>query len=241
MKQLKCQFKCVINSFKMKNFFLFLLFIISGALGYAQTDSAELIASDTIGQSYVLRRGDIVDILVMEHPEFSVANVAVLPDGSVQFPGLGSIPAAGKTIKEFTKIMNVNVEKYVVNPIVSIYIRSLPTQVVNVVGYVTRPGQIPIFELLDIITVLSKAGGIKNIKECKYITIIRADQSFEIIKVKDLFNLKYRPRDIPLLNIGDTVYVVEPKEFNWSKLSFFTSLGYIIITVINLLMTKGVI
>ena len=106
---------------------------------------------------------------------------------------------------------------------------------VNVVGFVNRPGQVPIFEPTDLITLLSRAGGITNIKRCKYITIVRLDQSFEVIKVKDLFNLKSKPEIIPKLNVGDTIYVVEPKEFNWAKLTFFTSLGYIIISLITLL------
>jgi len=218
---------------------LLVLFILCGAATYGQTDS--LLKIDTLGQSYMLRRGDVIDILVMEHPEFSVPNTVVLPDGTVQFPGLGSIPAAGLTIKEFTAIMNKNVEKYVVNPIVSIFMKSLPTQMVNVVGYVTHPGQVPIFEPVDLITLLSRAGGIVNIKKCKYITIVRLDQSFQVIKAKDLFNMKSTPQMIPKLNVGDTVYVVEPKDFNWSRLTFFTSLGYIVLSIISLLISKGII
>jgi len=220
------------NNWLRKLLLLGLVTIFSAVI-YGQTDSLHKV--DTTKQSYTLKRGDIIDILVMEHPEFSVPNSVVLPDGAVQFPGLGSIPAAGLTMKEFTAIMNKNMERYVVNPIVSIFIKSLPTQMVNVVGFVNRPGQVPIFEPTDLITLLSRAGGITNIKRCKYITIVRLDQSFEVIKVKDLFNLKSKPEIIPKLNVGDTIYVVEPKEFNWAKLTFFTSLGYIIISLITLL------
>jgi polysaccharide biosynthesis/export protein len=221
-----------------KSFLIGLLVSLS-TMTYGETES--LYKVDSVEQSYVLRRGDVIDILVMEHPEFSVPSTVVLPDGTVQFPGLGSIPAAGLSIKDFTRVMNINVEKYVVNPIVSIFIRSLPTQMVNVVGYVTRPGQVAIFEPVDLITLLSRAGGITNIKKCKYITIVRANQSFQVIKVKDLFNMRSTPQIVPKLNVGDTVYVVEPKEFNWSKLTFFTSLGYITLSVITLLINKGVI
>ena len=241
MNQSKYKVKYAIKSHCVKNIIILFLLIFFGTNAFTQIDSVRINSTNVFNQSYILRRGDVIDILVMEHPEFSVGNVAVLPDGCIQFPGVGSIPAAGSSIKDFNALMNKNVDKYVVNPIVSIFVRSLPTQIVNVVGYVNRPGQIPIFEPLDIITVLSKAGGIKNIKECRYITIIRADQSFEILKVKDLFSLVNNNKHIPLLNIGDTVYVVEPKDFNWSKLSFFTSVGYILISVINILVTRGVI
>lgn len=199
------------------------LMLLGTTLMYGQADS-----------TYIIKRGDVLEINVMEHPEFSLSGIIVMPDGFVQFPGLGSIPAAGMSVKEFTKLMHTNVEKYVVNPLLTVFVRLMPTQVINVVGFVTKPGQIPIFEPIDLITALSKAGGIRNIKKCKWITIIRADQSFEKISTKKLFS-KNSNVIIPKLNVGDTVYVIEPNEFNWSKLSFFTTLTYVALQVLSFL------
>lgn len=208
----------------IKKIALFLFFILLGSnLMYGQADS-----------TYILKRGDVLEINVMEHPEFSITGIIVMPDGYVQFPGLGSIPAAGMSVREFTKLMRSNIEKYVVNPLLTVFVRLMPSQVINVVGFVTRPGQIPIFEPIDLVTALSKAGGIKNVKKCKWITIIRADQSFEKISTKKLFS-KNSNVIIPKLNVGDTVYVIEPNEFNWSKLSFFTTLTYVALQVLSFL------
>ena len=185
--------------------------------------------------SYVLKRGDVLSINVMGHPEFSMDKILVMPDGFVQFPGLGSVQASSLNIKDFTKLVNDSVGKYVVNPVVTVFVNQLPSQVVNVVGYVNRPGQIIIFQPIGIIEALSKAGGITNLKLCKTITIIRADQTFEVVKVKDLFsnsNIKLKTK---MLNIGDTLYVVEPNQVNWSQLSFFTTLGWILVSLLNLL------
>ena len=200
---------------------IFLLFILfSSNLMYGQADS-----------TYIIKRGDVLEINVMEHPEFSITGIIVMPDGYVQFPGLGSIPAAGMSVKEFTKLMHSNVEKYVVNPLLTVFVRLMPSQVVNVVGFVTRPGQIQIYEPIDLVTALSKAGGVKNVKKCRWITIIRADQSFEKISAKKLFS-KNANVQVPKLNVGDTVYVIEPNEFNWSKLSFFTTLTYVALQIL---------
>ena len=186
-------------------------------------------------QSYVLKRGDVLTITVMGHPEFSMDKILVMPDGFVQFPGLGSIQASGLSIKEFTKLVNDNIGKYVVNPVVTVFVSQLPSQIVNVVGYVNRPGQIMIFEPINIIEALSKAGGIINVKQCRTITLIRANQTFEVIKVKDLFSNASNDSKTKILNIGDTLYVVEPNQVNWSQLSFFTTLGWIIVSVLSLL------
>jgi hypothetical protein len=73
------------------------------------------------------------------------------------------------------------------------------------------------------------------VKQCKTITIIRANQTFEVIKVKDLFSNASNDSKTKILNIGDTLYVVEPNQVNWSQLSFFTTLGWIVVSVLSLL------
>lgn len=185
--------------------------------------------------SYTLQRGDVLEITVMQNPEFSVSGIIVLPDGNIQYPGLGSIQAAGLTIDEFSSLITTITRKYVVDPIVTVFIRSLPNQTMNIVGYVARPGQIVLFEPVDLITALSKAGGITNVIKCKYITIIRKNQKQERIRVKDVFPGNAKSKSIPLLYVGDTVYVHEPDDFNWSRLSFFVQLAHITVYLIYML------
>lgn len=185
-------------------------------------------------ESYILRKGDLLSIAVMGHPEFSLERVLIMPDGVIQFPGLGSIQASGMTIKDFTSLVSQSVGKFVLNPIVTVHVSLLPNQVVNVVGYVNSPGQITIFEPVSVIEAISKARGIKNLKKAKKLIIIRANQSYEEYRVKDLFDNSKSEISTLKLDVGDTLYLLEPKEVNWSQLSFFTTLGYIVINLILL-------
>ncbi len=196
-----------------------------------------LLAPGAKGQSgcYVINRGDVLDIVVMEHPEFSLSGITVLPDGYIQYPGIGSIKAAGMSSEELTASVQKNVEKYVVNPVVSIYIRKIQNQMLNVLGYVNKPGQFQIFEGVDLLSALSMAGGIKNIKKGKQIVIVRADQSMVEIQLKDYMNPKHRVKELPVLYAGDTVYVKEPVEINWSKFSFFSTMLMAIATILNIM------
>jgi len=214
---------------RLKIKFSLLLLLLTGFFPFATN---AINAQDT---DYIIKKGDVLSIAVMGHPEFSLERVIVLPDGFVQFPGLGSVQASGMTVKSFTKLVSDNVGKFVLNPIVTVFISNLPSQIVNVIGYVNRPGQIPIFEKISVMDAISRAGGIKFIKKAKKIIVIRADQSYEEIAVTDIFNKDPKKRIVKLLDIGDTVYVVEPKEINWSQLSFFTTLGYVIVSLINIL------
>ena len=72
-----------------------------------------------------IRKGDGLSINVMGHPEFSLENVIVMPDGYVQFPGLGSIQAAGMSINDFAARVTEQIGKYVLNPVVTVFVSAL--------------------------------------------------------------------------------------------------------------------
>ena len=73
--------------------------------------------TSVLGQtkSYLIERGDVLDVMVMEHPEFSLTGIIVLPDGTMQYPGIGSIQAAGMSSEALTASVEKSVGKYVVN------------------------------------------------------------------------------------------------------------------------------
>lgn len=65
--------------------------IILGAL------LATILATGAFAQSYKIRSGDSLQIEVIEDPSLNRA-VLVLPDGSINFPLVGTIPAAGRSV-----------------------------------------------------------------------------------------------------------------------------------------------
>lgn len=206
---------------KMKKILLlFISFLLVAVAAQAQNDS------------YIIQRGDVLDVTVMEHPEFSLGNIIVLPDGYVQYPALGSVQVAGMSSLQLTDSLTHALEKYVVNPMVTIYIRKIQNQQLNIYGYVNKPGQYQIFEKIDLFSAIGLAGGLKSFKKVKTALIIRADRTVQEINMQDYFvsadTLKV---EVPVLNAGDTVYIKEPKEVNWAKLSFFTTLASLLVTL----------
>jgi polysaccharide biosynthesis/export protein len=185
--------------------------------------------------SYVITRGDILDVAVMQHPEFSIGGLIVLPDGYIQYPGLGSIKVAGMTVQNFTDSITVAMQRFVVNPIVTVFVKRIQAQHLNVFGFVNRPGQFQLFEDVDLFAAIGLAGGLKSFKKVKKIIIIRESREVEEYKIKDFFRTDDIDIDVPIVRAGDTVYIVEPREFNWSRLSFITTLTYTIILIVNIL------
>lgn len=188
-------------------------------------------------KNYTINRGDILDVVVMQHPEFSISGITVLPDGTIQYPGLGSIVAAGMSSTLLRDTMEIALNRFIVDPVVTIFVRRIQSEKINIFGYVNNPGQFQIFEGVDLFSALSLAGGIKNIKKAKKITIIRIDNSVVEIRVKDFFGDNHLDiRQLPYIQVGETIYVSEPREVNWSRLSFFTTAVLAIANVINILL-----
>ncbi len=184
--------------------------------------------------NYIIEKGDKIDIMVMEHPEFSISEIIVLPDGFIQYPGLGSIKAAGMSSQVLTDSLQKSLEKYVVNPMVSIFIRKIQNQMLNVFGHVNKPGQYQLYDKVSIFTAISMAGGFKSLKNVKSILIIRANKTTEEIKIKDYLSVAICDKEVPMVNAGDILYVKEPKETNWSKVSFFFTLIFGLTTLAKL-------
>jgi len=192
------------------------------------------IKAQNITDSYEINKGDVIDVMVMEHPEFSLTGTVVLPDGFIQYPALGSIRAAGMTSQMLTDTLQKALELYVVNPMVTIFIRKLENQMLNVFGYVNRPGQYQIYEGIDLLSPISKAGGIKRMRRARLVYIIRANMTTEEVRIKDYIGVDSNRADIPVVYAGDTVFVKEPAEWNWAVISALASTLTLIVAILNL-------
>ncbi|MDO9253917.1 MAG: polysaccharide biosynthesis/export family protein [Bacteroidales bacterium] len=185
------------------------------------------------GDSYIIQRGDVLDVTVMEHPEFSLGSIIVLPDGFVQYPALGSVKVAGMSSAQLTDSLTKALEKFVVNPMVSIFIRKIQNQQMNIFGYVNKPGQYQLYEKVDLFSAIGLAGGLKSFKKAKSVTIVRVNRKVEEFDLRLLFSADSSDSiKIPMVYAGDTVYIREPKETNWAKLSFFTTLASVLVSVL---------
>jgi polysaccharide export outer membrane protein len=203
----------------IKHIFILLIIIAAGNRIYAQKDA------------YIIQRGDVLDVTVMEHPEFSLSGIIVLPDGYVQYPALGSLKAAGITSEQMRDSLQNSLEKYIVNPMVTIFIRKIQNQQLNIYGYVNKPGQYQLYDSLDLFSAIGVAGGLKSFKKITNATIIRANRTVEVINIRSLFKSDPKNQRVPMVYAGDTLFVKEPNQVNWAMLSFITSFMSLAITL----------
>ena len=218
----------------MKNIFIILITII--------ITSSPLFAQDSNQNDqefYQIQRGDVIDIYVMDHGEFTASGVTVLPDGFIQYPLLGSIRVVELTPSQLKAIIKDRLLTYIPVPEVTIFVRRLYKQNINILGYVNSPGKYQIFEPTDILTSLALAGGIRELKKVDKVKIIKFDGRVFNLKLSSIWELKKRNisgtdnRKI-LIYPGDTILVPEPRIFNWAMLTTIVASINIIIQIINL-------
>ena len=130
--------------------------------------SAGLISADLPQDGFIreYRIGpkDLLEIKVQEVPELSSLGVRVSEDGSITLPLAGNIGLAGMTKDDVEKLIaRVLIERNLVkNPQVSVFIKEYQSQVVSLIGAVTKPGIYQLVGRVTLLDIISQAGGFKE-------------------------------------------------------------------------------
>lgn len=113
----------------------------------------------TAQEEYRLGPEDVIEITVWGHQDL-LRQVAIALDGTITFPLIGEIRAAGKSIQGLEKALAQKLaDGYLVNPQVSINVKEYKSQKVFVMGEVRTPGTYPVTKKNDLMFTLSLAGG----------------------------------------------------------------------------------
>ncbi|MBI1977137.1 MAG: polysaccharide export protein [Candidatus Omnitrophica bacterium] len=92
------------------------------------------------GSDYTLGIDDVITVIVRNQPDFS-GRFVIDPDGNVQYPFVGDIPAEGKTKQELKAELIKRLKKFVRYPEVAVMISEYRSKAVYVFGFVNSPGK----------------------------------------------------------------------------------------------------
>jgi polysaccharide biosynthesis/export protein len=194
-------------------------------LGTFVSVSAQDTRNERKDAEYLLKKGDKISVVVMEHPEFS-REIQIMPDGTIEYPLLGNIYVIGLMPAELAQLIKDNIGPFVAKPVVTVYVTEIHGQSINIIGYVNKPGTFQIFEPIDLLSALSMAGGIKNGDKIKILTLIRKNGEAFRIPMSDLLAGHLETENGITLNMdaGDTLIAVAPRSINWGIISSLISL-----------------
>ena len=124
-------------------------------------------------QPYRFQVGDVVDIKVMMSPELGDQAI-VRPDGMISTTVASDVPAYGHTPAELQDELTEIYSKRLVQPRVSVIVRSFAPERIYVTGEVNAPGEfVTVGPNLTLLQAIARAGGVKNSAGTDNIIIIR--------------------------------------------------------------------
>ena len=97
-------------------------------------------SANNVQRDYRLGPLDVVSIVVFQEPELSFQNLQIDASGNLLFPLVGSVRAQGKTATELSAEVADRLNRFLVDPQVTVAVASSVSQRVTVEGAVTQPG-----------------------------------------------------------------------------------------------------
>lgn len=196
----------------IKSFFVLVVALVAATGAFAQG-------------SYKIKSGDALKVEVLEDPNLN-RTVLVLPDGSINFPLVGSVQASGRSTDTLSSALSSALaSNFNASPTVFIAVESLSqatggtrtrrTMDVFVMGEVGAPGKIAAKPGTTILQVLAEAGGLTNFAARKRIELRRADRKTGVM-TRYLYNYEGSGNSIKgstALKPGDVVVVPSRRLF----------------------------
>ena len=169
---------------------------------------------EAAAEDYTIKPGAQLQIYVMGHGDLSSpadnsdSSYVVRPDGTLDFPLIGTINTSGKTVQEFKQELAEKLSEYIVEPKISVNVTKWGSTRVFVLGEIRKQGAHNLSRGTRVIDALSAAGGFKSRTAKKRIFLIRKGQEKDIQELN--FNDYLRKGDVSqnvVLNEGDCLYL----------------------------------
>lgn len=184
-------------------------------------------AAASAQSGYQVRSGDILSVEVVQDPSLN-REVLVLPNGTINFPFAGAVPATGRSPSQLQgTIANAIAENFQGTPDVFVTVRQVgepvftgaaapATMDVYFLGEVASPGLAQVPHGATLLQALALSGGFTNFAADRRIQLRRTDRSGQT----SLVTLDYRAlsdggvlTNDPVLADGDVILVPERRLF----------------------------
>lgn len=142
-------------------------------------------------------------------------DAVVSPDGTVQLPLIGSVPAIGLTLKEVAREVNARYRTRVRGVEVTPVLTLRAPRFLYVLGEVAQPGQFALTGPTTAMQAIALAGGFNNGGNLRQIIVFRRDQNYKLTATKlDLSGALWgnRPHPSDEIWLRDSDIVLIPKQ-----------------------------
>ncbi|MDO6670831.1 polysaccharide export protein [Cobetia amphilecti] len=188
---------------------------LNDSRGQGQRDN-QLLEQQLADYDYRIGRGDVLNIIVYDHPELTIpagsersaieSGNSVHSDGTIFYPYIGRVKAAGLTVKELRAVIERRLSGYIASPQIDVQVAAFKSQKVYVTGQVETPGILPITNVpLTILDAVNQAGGLSPLANWHDVVLTR-DDSDEHFSLYDLLQNGALSNN-RLLRDGDVLHI----------------------------------
>jgi polysaccharide biosynthesis/export protein len=150
--------------------------------------------------------------IILSGSKEAIFDLNVNLDGSILFPGLGSISVVGETFKEVkTKLKNL-IEQSYIGVQIDLSLKNLSAKKITIVGAVKTPGTYLVNPFSTISSALGYSGGISEIGTLRNIRLIRTNGKTYTFDLYKLLISGNRSDDITIES-GDIIVIDPAQQF----------------------------
>ncbi len=156
---------------------------------------------------------DLLDSVDARFGQGGQSRLAVVsPDGTIQLPLIGSVPAIGLTLKEVAREVNARYRNRLRGIEVTPVLTERAPRFIYVVGEVDQPGQFELTGPTSAMQAIALAGGFNSSGNLRQIIVFRRDQNYKLMATKldlagALFGKRPHPSDEIWLRDSDIVLI----------------------------------
>ena len=130
-----------------------------------------------VGPDYRIGPGDGLRVSVWEEPQITTSAIVVRPDGKISIPLVSDAYVAGLTPEAAEKLLTDNLTRFVKHPRVTILVEEIHSRIVYVTGEVQHPGAYPMIGPMNVVQLISRAGGTTEYAKKKDVYVLHQDSS----------------------------------------------------------------
>jgi polysaccharide biosynthesis/export protein len=191
-----------------------MLLATMGQLCYAQGMQAAADSSNggsvqtpaVLPAAYKIGVGDVLHILVWAEPQLTETAV-VRPDGKVSLPLVSELEVAGQTPEAVQQSLTEQLIKFVRKPRVTVTVQEIHSRMVYITGEVQRPGAYPLLDVMNVVQLVARSGGLTDFAKQKQVYVLRAVNSARVNVNYEKVLKGQAPQQNVELAPGDTVVV----------------------------------
>jgi len=168
------------------------------------------------GWNYRVGPGDILSIIVFDHPELTLpagpqrsaeeSGFQVQADGTFFYPFVGQLQARGRPLEQIREDLTERLAEFIPNPQLEVRVAAFNSQAIVVTGEVESPNRQSITTVpLSLAAAISQAGGMTDRADTRAVNVMRSGQR-HTVDLEGFFTAGITHNN-PLLRDGDVVHV----------------------------------